>query len=189
MMFDMGTGPAEDFAALHERVLTFIGAFSSTQFAIDSIVGMYLRRQLPSLGKELDKQFLDRIKDEQRLPLFKAFAAEVNYALDVPVFSTIYNRAKQVRDMVGHSHWIGGPVWPAGVVEVASTVSKTKTTLVPSPLFPSTFTHLKADCDWLIQHVNRAGFEGKACDFITGDGQPYEPPTPLARPTGGEPLR
>jgi hypothetical protein len=59
---------AEDFAGLHERVLTFMGAFSSVQHHIDSLVGMYLRRNMPVLGEELDRQFLRRIRDDQRLP-------------------------------------------------------------------------------------------------------------------------
>jgi hypothetical protein len=187
-MLGMTIESAEDFTALHEHVLTFIGAYSATQFAIDSTAGAYLRRQMPSLGEQLDKLFLSRIRDDQRLPLFQAFAADVGYAIDMPIFGQIYRRAKQVRDMVGHSQWVGGPVGPGGVVGVATTVSEANKKFVPNPLYPSTFTRLKADCEWLRQHVNRAGFEGKAINFVTGDGKPSEPPVPPDLPVGGEPL-
>jgi hypothetical protein len=39
---------AEDWSALHQRVpLAFMGAFSSVQFAIDTVVGLYLKRWMP----------------------------------------------------------------------------------------------------------------------------------------------
>ena len=181
----------EDFAGLHERVLTFMGAFSSVQHHIDSLVGMYLRRSMPVLGEELDRQFLRRIRDDQRLPLFKAFAGQVNYAVDITHFGKIYSRAKQVRDLVGHAAGVNGPVYSPGgqppVVAVASYA--TNTHLVPRPLLPSTFTRLKADCEWLNQHITRAGYEGNAWTVVDGSGQPYEPPTPAAQPEGGKPLR
>lgn len=185
---DMTVGPAEDFTTLHENVLSFLGAFSATQFAIDGMVGMYLRAQMPDLGAELDKTFLRRIRDDQRLPLFEAFAKNVKYAYDVPLFVTLYIRAKQVRDMVGHAQWVGGPVSPSGTVGVATTVTEANRTLVPNRLYPSTFTHLKADCEWLCMHIYRAGFVGNATKFVTAGGQPHEPQIPPARPAGGEPL-
>jgi hypothetical protein len=46
----MATANTEDFSDLHERVLGFMGAFSSTQFAIDSVIGLYLQRRMPDLG-------------------------------------------------------------------------------------------------------------------------------------------
>jgi hypothetical protein len=188
-MLAMTVEQAEDFTNLHERVLTFMGAFSSTQFLIDGIVGMYLRRQMPVLGEELDKQFLRRIRDDQRLPLFKAFVAQVNYALDITHFGELYNRAKQVRDMVGHSMSVNGPVYGLGAPVVAVASTATNTNLVPRPLLPSTFTRLRADCEWLSQHVTRAAYEGKACKIVDGSGREYEPPVPAAQPEGGEPLR
>ena len=36
----MATANAEDFSDLHERVLRFMGAFSTTQFAIDNVIGL-----------------------------------------------------------------------------------------------------------------------------------------------------
>jgi hypothetical protein len=78
-MAGMTTPETEDFNSLHERVLRFIGAFSSTQFAIDSVIGMYLRRRMPELGPVLAKVFLDRVRDDQRLSLFRAFATQADY--------------------------------------------------------------------------------------------------------------
>jgi hypothetical protein len=184
-MTDVTTEDTEDFAALYERVLRFMGAFSATQFAVDSAVGMYLRRRMPNLGAELDKQFLRRIRDDQRLPLFKAFAAEVGYEGDITHFGKIYNRAKQVRDLVGHSHSVIGPVYGGGepVVGVASTLANVH--LVPRPLMPSTFSRLTADCKWLSQHVWRAAYTADPDIFFDGSGKPTEPPIPAELPEGG----
>ena len=55
--------------------MRLMGAFSSTQFAIDNVIGLYLRRRMPDLRPPLDGQFLDRVRDDQRLTLFKGFAA------------------------------------------------------------------------------------------------------------------
>lgn len=98
----MATLEKEDFSALHEQVLRFMGAFSSTQFAIDAVVGLYLRRRMPDLGPKLDKQFLSSIRDDQRLPLFKAFSVQAKYGGDLAHFDLIYNRVKQLRDKIGH---------------------------------------------------------------------------------------
>ena len=186
----MTTPEAEDFGALHERVLRFMGAFSSTQFAIDSVIGVYLRRRMPTLGPVLEKQFLGKIRDNQRLPLFKAFAAQANYDGDLTHFERIYNRAKQLRDMIGHSLGVVGPVYspskpPSVAVTRASTV---KVNLVPEPLLPSTFTRFTADCEWLTQHVWRAGYAAEPEMFVDHEGNPAEPPTPAVLPEGGEPL-
>jgi hypothetical protein len=179
----------EDFGSLHERVLRFMGAFSSAQFAIDSVIGLYLRRLLPELGPVLHKVFLDRVRDDQRLPLFRAFAAQASYDGDLTHFDRIYLRAKQVRDMIGHSMNVTGPVYGAGqspVVAVASTVRSRDR--VPDPLLPSTFERLTADCEWLSQHVMRAGYATEPGMFIDGTSQSAEPPIPASLPEGGEPL-
>src|SRR5215467_8816090 len=87
----MTTRRGEDWGALHERILRFMGAFSSVQFAIDNVVGLYLKRRMPDLGPELDKQLIRRIRDDQRLPLFNAFAAEAKYDGDLSQFAATWN--------------------------------------------------------------------------------------------------
>lgn len=181
----------EDFSSLHERVLRFMGAFSSTQFAIDSVIGVYLRRRMPELGPVLAKVFLDRVRDDQRLPLFKAFAAQAKYEGDLTHFDVVYLRAKQVRDMIGHSLTVQGPVYSPGrspVVAVASTIRDRRR--IPDPLLPSTFTRLTADCEWLTQHIWRAGYIAEPQMFvdITPARNPFEPAVPAPLPEGGEPL-
>jgi hypothetical protein len=111
-----------------------MGAFSSVQFAIDNVIGNFLQRRLPDLGPALAKNFLDRVRDDQRLPLFKAFAAEASYDGDLTSFGPIYLRAKQVRDMAGHSMNISGPVYSKGQapsVAIASTVKTGAACLIP----------------------------------------------------------
>jgi hypothetical protein len=186
----MTTPSTENFSTLHEHVLQFMGAFSSTQFAIDSVIGFYLRRRMPDLGPELEKQFLRRIRDDQRLPLFKAFAAQANYEGDLTHFTTIYRRAKQLRDLIGHSLSVVGPVHSAGKsprVGVARP-SSVKVDLVPDPLMPSTFTRFTADCKWITQHVYRAGYTVEPQMFRDLQGELREPPIPAVLPEGGEPL-
>jgi hypothetical protein len=189
-MARMTTPDTEDYGVLHERVLRFMGAFSSTQFAIDTVVGLYLRRRMPDLGPELDKQFLRRIRDDQRLPIFKAFAAQANYEGDLTHFVRIYRRAKQLRDMIGHSLNVAGPVYSPGKLPcvVVACPSAVKVDLVPEPLLPSTFTRLTADCEWITQHVYRAGYEAEPQMFRDFTLQPIVPSIPALLPKGGEPL-
>ena len=187
----MTTPGAEDWGALHQRVLAFMGAFSSVQFAIDTVVGLYLKRRMPDLGSELDKLFIRRIRDDQRLPLFKAFAAGAKYDRDLAQFVMIYNRAKQVRDLIGHSLNVVGPVYSAGKQPSVAVASMAKRDLVPNPLLPSTFTRLTADCEWLQAHVHRAGWTIEPQMFVRFTTEPhelYEPPVPSVFPESGEPL-
>jgi hypothetical protein len=188
-MVGMTTPETEDFNSLHERVLRFMGAFSSTQFAIDSVIGMYLRRRMPELGPVLAKVFLDRIRDDQRLPLFRAFSTQADYDGDLTQFDPIYLRAKQVRDVIGHSLNVSGPVYSVGKQPVVGVVSTVKDrSRVPDPLLPSTFTRLTADCEWLTQHVWRAGYAAEPQMFVDMTLEPTEPPVPAVLPKSGEPL-
>src|SRR5271170_2024591 len=96
----MTTPNQEDFDALHERALRFIGAFASANFTIDGVIGAYLQRRMPDLAAELAKQVLYRTSDEQRMDLFRAFAVQADYKGDLTHLGAIYNRAKALRDMV-----------------------------------------------------------------------------------------
>jgi hypothetical protein len=190
IMLSVTNAEGEDFSSLHERVLRFMGAFSSVQFAIDNVIGNYLRRRMSALGPALATAFLDRVRDDQRLDLFKAFAAQAAYDGDLTAFDPIYLRAKQVRDMVGHSLNVSGPVYSPGmppVVGVASTIRSRSR--VPDPLLPSSFTCLTADCEWLRQHIMRAGYIAEPAMIVDLTLQPIEPPIPALLPEGGEPLR
>jgi hypothetical protein len=185
-----GTTGAEDFSTLHESVLRFMGAFTAAQLAIDTMIGIYLGRQMPELGPELTEQFLRRVRDDQRAKLFAAFAAEVGYQGDLANFRYIYNRAKELRDMIGHAINVIGPVNRAGgdpIVGVAR-ASNSSVDHVPSPLYPSTFVRFTADCEWLSQHAYRAGYEAMPDAFVDMQGNPAEPPIPASAPVGGEPV-
>jgi hypothetical protein len=127
----------DDFSDLHERVLRFMGAFSSTQFAIDGVIGLYLQRRMPDLGTALQSQFLRKIRDDQRLPLFKGFAAEACYEGDLRHFEPIYLRAKQVRDLIGHYLGVVGPVYstekqPFGLFDFMRAISMMSGLLRPA---------------------------------------------------------
>lgn len=95
-----------------------------------------------------------------------------------------------MRDLIGHSLGVVGPVYSVGkqpsvAVTRASTV---KVQLVPDPLVPATFTRLTADCEWITQHVWRAGYLAEPDMFMDFAGEPAEPPVPAVTPEGGEPL-
>jgi hypothetical protein len=187
----MTTPNQEDFDALHERALRFIGAFAWANLTIDGVIGAYLQRRMPDLAAELAKQVLYRTSDDQRIDLFRAFAVQAGYKGDLTHFAAIYNRAKALRDMVGHSLNVIGPVYSAGKpagVAIANTLSPQKRRLVPEPLLPSTFTRMTADCEWITQHVLRVGYTAEPEIFSDLTGEPYEPPAPAALPVGGEPL-
>jgi hypothetical protein len=168
-----------------------MGRFSSMQFAIDTALEFYVKARLPSLGPFLNKEFLTRIRDDQRLPAFLAFAQDSGYSQDLSLVTPLYRRAKQTRDYVGHS--LGVSVFPppkgqAAKVNVVA-LSKSKRTLVPEPLVPETFDRLTNDCEWIEEHALRALYEAGVTEFrdLTGT-QPYEPPIPPATPVNGEPL-
>jgi hypothetical protein len=182
------TAVEEDWGGLHQRVLGFMGAFSSIQFAIDTVIGLYLKRRMPDLGPVLEKQLIRRIRDDQRLPLFNAFANEAKYDGDLTRFTAIYSRAKQTRDLVGHSLNLAGPVYSPGKPPSVAVASMAKRDLVPDPLLPSTFTRLTADCEWLQMHVYRAGWSIEPQMFRTCTNEPYEAPVPPTLPEGGEPV-
>ena len=105
-------------------------------------------------------------------------------------FTKIFSRPKQLRDMIGHSLSVIGPVYSAGKPPVVALArpSTTKVDLVPEPLLPSTFTRLTADCEWLTQHVYRAGYTTEPQMFKDIQGNPSEPSIPQLLPQGGEPL-
>jgi hypothetical protein len=181
----------EDFDTLHERVLRFMGTFASTNFMIESVIGAYLRRRMPHLGAELAKQMVRRVSDEDRKDLFRAFAVQAGYKGDLTNFGKVYNRAKTLRDMVGHSLSMVGPVASLGKpnsVAIASNLSPEKRRVIPEPLLPSTFTRMTADCEWIIQHVLRACYIAEPEILKDLTGKPYEPPVPAVLPVGGEPL-
>lgn len=181
---------AEQWDDVHERVLRFMGAFSSVQFAIDTQLEFHLKRQMPKLGPVIREQFLNRVRDDQRMPLFEAFADEIDYSGDLTSARIVYNRAKQVRDFIGHSLGVVGPAYRVGgpaSIGVTHLQGK-RGPLVPAELFPSTFDRLTADCEWLAAHATRAGWVGKVADFIDMAGEPWVPEVPPALPDGGEPL-
>ena len=180
----------EDFDGLDGHVLRFTGAFSEVQFLIETIVGMHLRRQMPHLGSALVKHTMSRLTDDQRNKLFRALAREVQYSGDLTNFGVIFERAKQLRNKVGHALSIGPVVAPGRQLVVGVTHTLTsKTDAVPEPLLPSTFIRMTADCKWLTQHVLRVGYVAQPDAFKDAAGNPSEPPDPGSLPVGGESLR
>lgn len=192
-MLTTGFSPAPDresFDDLHERVLKFMGAFANMQFSMDTAVRTFLTKRLPHLGPALVEQFLSRQRDQQRLPCFIAFAEETGYMRDLVPLKRVYNRAKQTRDLIGHSLGVHGPVLhPGGPPTVGVTYLRTtKKNLVPTPLLPSTFDRLANDCGWIGAHAMRALFEANVNQFTSLTGEPVEPPIPTELPVDGEPL-
>lgn len=181
----------ETYDDLHERILKFMGAFASMQFSMDTAVESLLRKRLPVIGPVLISQFMSRQRDDQRLSCFLAFVEETGYARDLAPLPQIYERAKQTRDLIGHSLNVLGPVHQVGGVRIVGVTRlyTTKNALVPSPLVPSTFDRLTNDCEWVHAHAIRALYEADVTKFITFAGEDAEPPIPSVLPVDGEPLK
>lgn len=181
---------SEPFHDLHERVIKFMGRFTTAQHGMNTAIESYLTRKMPVLGPALADEFFGRIRDDQRLRVFVAFARDCGYSGDLTDFRRIYDRAKQTRDLIGHSLDVTGPVWGSAGWHVGVTrLRTTKTNLVPSPLLPSTFDRLGHDCDWMDQHAMRALYEFDASIFVAPPGWTApEPAIPPRTPSNGEPL-
>lgn len=172
----------ESFDDLHERALAVLGHFAGLQALMDHMVDVYLRTQLPELGAAVIDVALRRRRDEDRLALIRALAREADYsgikAFDAD-FSRVFNRCKQMRDLVGHSAGIVGPVYGVGTpphVGVAR-YQGTKTNLLPDVLLPSHFDRFSDQITWLSDHVIRIGHESGA-SIANLVGEPVEPPLP-----------
>ncbi|GAB3305722.1 hypothetical protein EK0264_05045 [Epidermidibacterium keratini] len=183
----------EFYGDLHERVLRFMGSFAKAQLMMDGALQQILASKLPQLGQTLSDMFLTRIRDDQRLSCFLALARETGFEFEVAAFKTVYDRAKQTRDLIGHSYGVLGPVYgPQGrEVVVVNSQPERKRIHVPDPLLPATFDRLTVDCEWIESNALRLLFEAGVTDFVSWNGAefvPAEPPVPTARPVGGEPL-
>jgi hypothetical protein len=187
----MNTWRESDQLGVERRVLEFLGEFSRTQSGIDTALSMYVERQMPNLGPQIVKAHLSRIRDENRIKFLIGLAKDVGYQGDLSNASRIYDRAKETRDLIGHSPGVG-VVWHQHqlVVMVAREAGYNPQRLkkVPDPLRPETFDRLQNDCAWLGQHVWRLAYEAKLTHFVDVSGQPAEPPAPAEFPIDGEPL-
>lgn len=183
---------AETFDRLHERALMFMGAFSSLQLHADSMVDFYLRRRMPDLGKAVVEIGLKRRRDEDRLRLVRALAAEVSYSelyvFDDGTFSTVFNRCKQLRDLLGHSVSIVGPVYGVdmpphvGIARLAGV----KTDRLPDPILPSLLDRFAEQTEWLTRHVLRVGFAADPDMFVSLTGELAQPELPGNLPHPGD---
>ncbi len=185
----------ENFDKLHQRAFSLIGSFTAAQFSIDYIVHRYLETKMPALGPVLTREFLERVRDDQRLTLFKALAEDCAYPGDLTNFDPIFNRAKQVRDLLAHSAGLNAGPFQRGKTPAVTVVTYTgvsgkspKRPLVPKPLMPSHLDQLKVDIAWVSEHVYFLGQQSgiiKAADLA---GNPRVLPQPPALPVGGMPL-
>ena len=143
-------------------VLRMTAEFSSVQLVIEHMLGSYLGRQSPALGRKITKKHLSRLTDEDRWDYVKALTADVGYTgSGLPQASDLFWRCKRVRDLVGHH--------PAGMDLVRSqerpdyhysVPSDTRSGSVPDPLTPSTFRQLGAECRWLVAFLHHIGYLG-----------------------------
>jgi hypothetical protein len=98
----MATANAEDFSDLHERVLRFMGAFqrpsspstTSSDSTCDAGCLIWVRRCRSSSSART-----------------RTISACLCYEGDLTHFESIYLRAKQLTDLIGHSLNVTGPVY------------------------------------------------------------------------------
>ena len=182
---------SEDFSTTHERALAFMGSFAVLANGMNTAIRIHLAKHSPDLAHAISDHLLTRVSDDKRLVLFQAFTIDTAYRGNLANFKQIYNRAKQVRDAVGHSLHIAGPVHSSNSAEpfVSLTVLRsTKTNLIPNPIYPSTFDRLYEDCKWMDKHVTRALYDARPEVFVIAPGAPSEPDVPGPLPINGEPL-
>jgi len=179
------------------RVLAFLGSFASVQSSIDTALEYHLNKTMPTLGPLVIKQYLSRIRDEDRAPFFLALADEVGYQRDLSALKRIYVRAKETRDLIGHSPGVA-VAWTSDGWQVSVTrkhdYNRMRLSKVPNPLWPETFDRLANDCKWIEAHVWRLIHEAELTTFVAFTGNPdgpftpTEPPIPTDLPIDGEPL-
>lgn len=168
-----------------------MGAFSTLQLFADTVVDLYLKRRMPELGGVVVAVGLSRRRDEDRLKLIRAMAKETGYSkisvFEDGTFSTVFNRCKQLRDLLGHSVKINGPVYGANMpphVGIAR-LAGVKTDKLPDPILPSLFDKLADQAEWLLRHVLGIGFETDPHTFKSFTGAPAQPEPPGELPHRG----
>ena len=179
------------------RVLAFLGRFASVQSSIDTALEYHFNKTMPALGPLVIKQYLSRIRDEDRIPFFLALAKEIDYQRDLSSLARIYTRAKETRDLIGHSPGVA-VAWTNDGWQVAVTrnhdYNPKRLSRVPHPLWPETFDRLVNDCKWMESHAWRLIYEARLTTFVAFTGNagdpfaPTEPPIPTDLPVDGEPL-
>lgn len=167
-----------------------MGAFSQLQETIDWALERFMLHQMPEVGQLIAKHYLRRIRDDERLSCLLALATDTGYSASLAEARFRFERAKQTRDLVGHSGAVA-QAWNAQTKDWIVAISHRpgqKGSRVPSPLTPATFERLSNDCQWITAHVLRLTYEANLSDFIDFTGQPVEPPLPPCSPEDGEPV-
>src|SRR3954451_24912729 len=80
-----------------------MGAFSQLQETIDWALERFMLHQMPEVGQLIAKNYLRRIRDDERLSCLLALATDTGYSASLAEARFRFERAKQTRDLVGHS--------------------------------------------------------------------------------------
>lgn len=85
-------------------LLRFLGSFSHLQDLIDQVVTkVFFEKRMPIACDIVWKRTVGRIKDEERVELFMAIAAEVGTDAELGSFKATFMQVKRFRDSVAHS--------------------------------------------------------------------------------------
>jgi hypothetical protein len=179
---------------IEAKVLRFLGEFSSLQASIDAAIAAYLADRMPAVGPLICENHVERLRDEDRIPLLLAMAADTGYSGDLSEAKARFVRAKETRDLIGHSQSVEHAYDPAAddwIVAVSrrATYPSRRLNRVPHPLYPGTLDRLSNDCSWLAQHAWRIAYgAGVLGQVVDPTGRSVEfPPIPKF-PVDGEPL-
>lgn len=92
--------PAQD---MHELLLRLLGAFSHLQIIIDDFAKTFFVNRMPIAADVVCKRVISRIKDEERIQLFRAIADDVGSDGDLTNFNQVYSDVKRLRDKAAHA--------------------------------------------------------------------------------------
>jgi hypothetical protein len=173
----------EDYTALYERMMFFMGAFSVVQERIEYAVERRLQLQLPELGPVVALRLMSRLSDDQRIALLLGLAADVGYTgFEPEAVQRVYEDARQTRNALAHSPGVfvlrDDPSRSRHIV----TGRGNKHPRVPDRLQPSAIDRLKQECKWLEAHLYRLMYEAKLATMTDFLGEPYEPELPPSQP-------
>lgn len=90
--------------ALTDLAFRVMGKFSQTQWQVEFMVKLILKKRVGALGETIADCFFERLTDRERLRLFKS-AVEMSGIAGVPVdrLVTAFTESKRTRDKLAHS--------------------------------------------------------------------------------------
>lgn len=163
---DVPDNPAPPEMEIREFLLGFLGLFSHVQDLVDNVVApTFFRRRIPMAADVVLKRTISRIKDEERVDLVLAIAAELNTDADLDSFKAVYMRVKRLRDKIAHSARFKAIDEDRMSIEKTMLVSIDESREAPIEVDRIQIGRAAHDCNWL---------QAQVLYIISADGEPIE---------------